>query len=983
MNRIEKILRRHVITSAVLLALAGAAHGQISTSTIKGQVTGTTGTSIETGLTVTAVNRANGNIYRTTTLANGAYVLTGLAPGDYEIRITAAGGTVKTEVITVRVGETATLNLALAGSVTKLDTITVTSSSQRQGVRDSQVGTSVSQKLIETLPQSTRNFLSSADLAPGVAFSVDGGGNARVQSGAQNFDHINVFIDGVSQKNNILRGGLTGQDSSRGNPFPQSAIAEYKVLTQNYKAEYDQVSSAAITAITKSGGNEFHGEVYADYTGTKVREKSKFEKEREEQGVPLPPSTKNELGFSIGGPIKQDQLHFFFAYDGKQIDDSRQVIPRNIELLPAGRGVVPSVIAAKGSRVDSFREDLFFGKIDAQINAEQKISASVKVRKEEDRLAENRDLSAPGNDKTRSNDETRLDVKHEWTRGAFFNEARLGYEDAVWNPRSTSNSPFLIYRVSTAAPQVLSNSQEVLFTGGSPDAQKRGQKGTFFSEDLTFSGLQNHVIKGGVKIKSIKYDLSGTSSSVDRVETLIDNVTGQLYYDGRFCTGTTVSNGGLESDQCRIRPALAGASVAFRNSQLGLYVQDDWAITKQLEFNIGVRYDYETNMLNNNYVTPADRLAALRGIDGPRAGITPPAGQTYAQSIALGGINIDNYISTGSSRKVFKNAFAPRLGASFDVFGDSNSVVFAGWGRSYDRTIANNALDELQKNAQPGGEIWLINNEIKLPYADQFTLGLRQALGVWNAELAFSNVEAKNQFVWFSGNRDARGGFANQSPIDPLFGGPNGFGSLILGEFGGQTRTNSIFAKLEKPFSARTGWGVNVAYTYSDAKTTHRERNNDIFDFTFGKPFGRGFNRSTLVDEHRLVLAGVTDKLPWGITLSGKATFASGQPRRIVDCSKGFSNCVAVEGDSTSFQQVDLGISKDFSIFGSHKASLRLDVLNAFNVTNYGGFDDFGGGPVAPGGQANAIGGDNLNLGKPNSIRGDTRTFKLTVAYKF
>jgi Carboxypeptidase regulatory-like domain len=145
MNRIEKILRRQAVTTAVLLALAGAAHGQISTSTIKGQVTGTTGTSIETGLTVTAVNRANGNTYRTTTLANGSYVLTGLAPGDYEIRITAAGGTVKTEVVTVRVGETATLNLALAGSVTKLDTITVTSSSQRQGVRDSQVGTSVSQ----------------------------------------------------------------------------------------------------------------------------------------------------------------------------------------------------------------------------------------------------------------------------------------------------------------------------------------------------------------------------------------------------------------------------------------------------------------------------------------------------------------------------------------------------------------------------------------------------------------------------------------------------------------------------------------------------------------------------------------------------------------------------------------------------------------------------------------------------------------------
>ena len=61
-------------------------------------------------------------------------------------------------------------------------------------------------------------LLSGADLAPGVVFQRDGNGNTSLQSGAQNFDHVNVFIDGVGQKNNILRGGLAGQDTSRGNP---------------------------------------------------------------------------------------------------------------------------------------------------------------------------------------------------------------------------------------------------------------------------------------------------------------------------------------------------------------------------------------------------------------------------------------------------------------------------------------------------------------------------------------------------------------------------------------------------------------------------------------------------------------------------------------------------------------------------------------------------------------------------------------------
>jgi hypothetical protein len=407
--------------------------------------------------------------------------------------------------------------------------------------------------------------------------------------------------------------------------------------------------------------------------------------------------------------------------------------------------------------------------------------------------------------------------------------------------------------------------------------------------------------------------------------------------------------------------------------------------------NLGLRWDYETNMLNNDYVTPAERVAALRGADVTRERITPPPGQTYAQSLAKGGVNIEDYISTGNSRKVFKGAIAPRLGASFDIFGDRNSVVFGGWGRSFDRTMANHALDELQKNAQPGGEIWMIRNDFKMPYADQFTLGFRQAIGQWNGEIAVSSVEAKNQFVWFLGNRDPNGGFGFQSPLDPLFGGPNGFGSVILGDFVGKTKTNSLFLKAEKPYSASSGWAAHFAYTFSDAKTTHREWNNDIFDFTYGKPGQGGFNPSTLVDKHRLVAAGVVDKLlPWGMTLSAKATWASGNPRRITTCPGGFPNpdlgksgtCVVVEGDAPSFRQVDVGFGKELEVMGN-KFSLRADVLNVFNTTNYGGFNDFSGAPPAPGKPANALGGDNLELGKPNSTRGDNRTLRLMLSYKF
>ena len=974
MNRSTRVFHRHAMAAAVVLALAGTAQAQLSTSTIKGQVSVGTAAS-QAGLAVSAVNKANGTLYRTTTRTDGSYVLTGLAPGDYEIRVALPGGAAQTQTVTVAVGETAAVDLSVGGQV-----VTIVGSAQRQDARGSEVGTSVSRRLIEALPQVTRNFLSSVDLAPGVAFSSDSSGNTKVQAGAQNFDHVNVFIDGVGQKNNILRGGLTGQDSSRGNPFPQSAIAEYRVLSQNYKAEYDQVSSAAITAVSKSGTNTLAGEAYIDRTGTNWRSKSVFEKEREAQGVALPASSKQEYGFSVGGPIVRDQVHFFFAYDGKTIEDSRQIVPRELSKLPTSAGIMGTIRGYAGNQVDKFAENLLFGKVDAQLGADQRLSASFRVRREADRTPESRDLSAAGNDVERRNDETRFDLKHEWSLGALFSEARVGYEDYTWNPHSAANTPFIKYKVSTATPQLLSNSADVVFAGGSPNAQNRAQKGTFFSEDLTYTGLAGHVLKGGVKIKAMKYELSGTAFGVDTVETLIDTTSGQPYYNGSSCTGTNVLNAGLNSDQCRISRAIPGAAANFSNTQLGLYIQDDWSVTKALELNVGVRWDYEDNMLNNGYVTPADRVAALNALDGTRWGITSPAGQTYAQSLAKGGVNISDYISTGSSRKAFTGALAPRLGFSYDLGSNRDSVLFGGWGRSYSRTMANHALDELQKNAQAGGEIWLIRNDFKMPFADQLSVGFRQALGNWNGELALSRVHAKNQFIWFGGNRDPNGGWATQSPIDPLWGGPNGFGTLILGDFVGEARTDSLLAKLDKPYSRDSGWTASVAYTFSNAKTTSKEWNNDIFDWTYGRPGVRGWNPSTLVAEHRIVAAGMTDTLlPWGLTLAGKMTWDSGLPRRITSCAAGWDKCISVKGDAPSFQQVDMSLSKAFTVFGQ-TVSLRADVLNLFGKTNYGGFDDWGGGPGNP---QNSVGGDNANLGKPNSIRGDTRTYRLALGYKF
>jgi outer membrane receptor protein involved in Fe transport len=943
-------LRRALMGLSVAAVLASnPAYAQLSTATIKGRITQGASAPASTSQIV-AVNTANGYTYRTTAAADGTYVLTGLPPGVYQIQV----GAQKSDAIKVSVGETASVDLSV-GVDAGIPKVVVQGTAQRRDVRTSEVGTNVSRAQIESLPQNSRNFLAFADLAPGVRFDVDSTtGYGKMQAGAQNQDNVNVFIDGVGQKNYILRGGMTGLDSSRGNPFPQSAVAEYKVLTQNYKAEYDQVSSAAITAVTKSGTNEFHGDTFFDRTGSSFTAYDPFQQKNRAAGVDRPSYTQSQYGATIGGPLVKDVAHFFIAYEGKDISQPRQVVAQRQDLLP-NAGIVPELLKQAGATTARFKEDLVLGKIDAQINDEQRVELTSRIRRESDRVPEDFRLSLPGNEKDRKNDETRVDLKHEWSHGDFLNEARVGYEMYHWNPHALTSAPMIKYQVSPS--NEANNVVDVLFTGGSPDAQDRKQTGISFQDDLTWTGVAGHTLKGGVKLKRAEFDLSGTSRQYDVRYELIDNKTGL-------------------TSLIRTDAALAPVPVNFKDNQFGIYLQDDWRLNDKLELNLGLRWDYENNMLNESYVTPADRVAIF-GKQDPRDGA--PAGQTYAQSLAKGGVNINDYISTGSSRKPFKGAWQPRVGFSYDVNGDRNTVVFGGVGRAYDRAIANYALDELQKNAQPGGEIWLIRNDHKLAYTDQFSLGVRQAVSIWNTELGYIQSRAHNQFNWFGGNRDPQGGWGTQSPIDPLWGSVPGYGTLILGDFITQAKTESVYLKADKPYTQSSGWSLSATYTYSDGQTTNKEWTNDIFNWTYGRSTS-GWNPSTDVERHRLVVAGLTDRvLPWGIMLSAKGTFGSGLPFRITDCSAGWSACVSREGDGGAFRQVDLALSKDVGV-GFGKVGLRMDVLNLFNTVNYGSYDSWGGGP---GNKQNWLGGDNKNLGVPGGVRGVMRTVKFTARYAF
>lgn len=952
------------LASCLTLSMAPA-FAQSSNATLRGNA--------PVGTQVTAKNTATGAVRRVMPNADGSYSLVGLPPGTYQVD--AGPGTERT--VTLSVATSVSLDLsapaaAPTGDATTLDTVTVTAPPLTE-VKTSEVGTNVSLKQINTVPQLTRNFLEFADTVPGMQFTTDGSGHSDIRGGAQTTSAVNVYIDGVGQKS-YLFGGVSGQQQSAGNPFPQLAIGEYKVITSNYKAEFDQVGSAAIVAATKSGTNEFHGEVFGRHTDSGWRTETAGERA---PGKEKQKTHQNEYGFALGGPIIQDKMHFFFSYEGKGF-----VIPADPIVPGTNVGIgqyLPADVQGKlGPVTRPFQEDLYFGKIDWEIGDNDKLEFSAKVRDEDSRDSVGGITTADAA-KNNKNTEERYDLNWEHYGESYLNELRVTYEDVLFNPTAYSIGNQSIYTLG------LDQNRVILFDDATSGLaiQRKGQKGPAIQDDITFNGFEwhgDHVVKAGIKYKQI--DLTQSENSTENPS---------FYYAVNDGTQAGLPLGTSDIPyQVRFNLPFAGAtpSVTTKSKQIGLYIQDDWNVTDKLQLNLGVRWDYEEIPSYTDFVTPPEVVAALTG-----PGTNPAITATYAEQLALGGIDLDDYISNGNNRKSDKNNWAPRLGFSYDINGDEQHVIFGGAGRSYDRNLYDYMGLEQVKSALSGytirfsdttgctpapgscvawdprylngsdelatlvtsnvrnGEIDLLNNDLVTPYSDQFSLGMRNKVGEWNTSATVAYIHSKEGFVFTLGNRYPNGDFF-QDGSQPWGHSPPGFGALIIGNNGIETKTTQLLLSADKPYTKESGWGVSAAYTFSHATGNRGGDEHYAFDAATIEDYA--FIDLKAVPKHRLVVTGIYD-LPWNITASAKLTLATPAPLNEI---VGFYNygapntvlprAVALDAPGTfGVKQLDLSLSKDMLVTENVTVQVRGDLINATDADNLSQYNvNWGGGGV-------------------------------------
>src|SRR6266853_4379301 len=951
-----------LLGGVLAVSLVRNAAAQTSTGSIRGYVTDSTSTPIA-GARVTAVNSQTAAQREATSQSNGFYAILGLVPAEYEVTARQIGMAPQKLKVRVLIGEVFPLDFKLAASAIQVEGVAVVAAATGIEMRTSEIATNVTQQQINALPTASRNFLDLAALAPGVTTSPD-------------------LVNGASR---TFSAG--GQPASKGNPFPRAAIQEYRVISQNFKAEYQKASSAIITATTKSGGNEWHGNALFGYQNKDLVALDTFQI-KAKNANPLtfskPDYSRSLVSLSLGGPIQRDRLFFFGAYEGNY--QSRNYFV-NFPTPAAGFPALDTVNFTQynGNFGAPFRETMVFGKLTYTVDPKSSAELSFSTRHETDirdfanQNCQTATMCALNEAVNFAQDVTIGQLRYNRFAGEWLNEAKVDYSRFRRQPSpNTPGLPARVYSYRDAGGTMTDN-----YIGSNLSVQDFTQRRVGFRDDLTYSHGGQHVFKMGASFDFVSYDVFKANNETPRF-AYRDSVNGHSY---KF------------RNPFELKYGTGNAALNKNNQEIGAYVQDDWSPTPRLTINVGIRWDFETKMMNYDYVTPQNVVDTLT---------------RYNDSLPVP-LDLSRFISTGSNRKPFYGAFQPRIGFSYSLDSDNKTTIFGGFGIYYDRTLFDVSVDETLKlthptftiNFAPPGsttpgpgqvlwsdsyltadkatldalvhtqgvpEAWLIDKDVKVPKSRQWNLGIRRLLGSFAVSASYAGVRGVDQLAlnWAQFALNPNGTCCRSFNI-----GAHGFSNLIYSTNDARTWYDALQITIDRPYrrsSENFGWGAGLAYAYATRSVQGQDNLGDLFDF----PNTVGIPKHPANDEKSRLVANWTMDVPfaYGIQFSGLITLGSGAHRDSGGPPR-FNPTGYVRGGFTppqysfiipnawAYRTVDVRLRKDFPNISGTTLGVTVDVFNVFNYVNL----DY----------------PNFNNGNPdpNGLLSDGRRAQIGVEYNF
>lgn len=692
-------------TAGIGLTYSFPAHAVETTGQIKGKVVDDGGLPIPGVDIVLKGPNLQGEL-RANTGAEGNFRIIAIPPGEYRVNFQRNGFQSTQTSMLVVAGKSFTLNMKLAAKSSQ--EIVVVDTKPTVDVTNTRAGTTLSKENLRDIPNSGRSYQSAARLAPGVV----GGSNPNMRGG---LDYNNqYFVDGVNTTDPLTNTFSTNMNFD--------AIEQIEVITGGMDAEYGRSLGGAVNIITRSGGNKFEGDVQMLYTETRMQLYTPIEDVDPDE---LPESNKRMMAFNFGGPIVKDKL-WFFTNVQLNSNQSTETVPdtvnRPVEM-----------------QTEEWKSAYLFGKLTYRPNASHRLWIQGQSDPTDIRNADRSIYTLPSGESWWRQGGWLASLGHIWTptkksiieTQLYTQESYIVVMPIQWTECKSSDydedSPYWCNKqnfntdygdgwpLGSDWTYPNGGSNQMGWFANDPDGFSFGpQPYAYYTERRRhslnssytqfFSFLGEHQFKAGVQFEQL--------SSESGYPGLEEERGGMVYY----------SHDGDPSDLSSYSPNTLYAydtdmAAKFTGQLISAYIQDVYQPVPKLTIRPGVRMDSGTFQDN------------------------------------LGD-------------EVYKTLkFAPRIGLAYDLTGDGRTRLHGYYGRFYDPGFlqvgdilakdlggyASYSWDDrtndwaTSPNSEVGSDGFLVHDDLKTPYSDEYDLGItRDVGGGWALGSTFTWEETHN-----------------------------------------------------------------------------------------------------------------------------------------------------------------------------------------------------------------------------------------------